>query len=158
MKNTSNGTVTLIDVIAKVKHIAEVKYDGKVYDHILSIFNGLNTREKRVLLRGLINICFIVEDKVLINSTDLDDVRNVVTSNTEQLEKSEKKLTAQEETNRKEMVAELLKLRKMILKALVVTFITLGLGVVIYFSDFEKEMYEQITKVLFGLVKFVLML
>lgn len=75
---TGQKIVTLIEVIAKVKNISDAEFQSKVYDNILTIFNRLNTKEKKVLLKGLINICFIVEDKVLINTSDLVEVKEAV--------------------------------------------------------------------------------
>jgi hypothetical protein len=70
--------LSLLAVIAKIKNIADSEFENKVYDNILTIFNRLNTREKKILLKGLINICFIIDNKVLVNSNDLLDVKAAV--------------------------------------------------------------------------------
>lgn len=57
--------LSLATVVSKVKHISEVQFEGKVYDNILAIFNQLTISEKRILLRGLIGICFTVEQSIL---------------------------------------------------------------------------------------------
>ena len=65
MSNRNPKKLSLATVIVKVKHISEVQYEGRVYDNILPIFNQLSTIERRVLLRGLIGICFTIEDQIL---------------------------------------------------------------------------------------------
>lgn len=67
--------VTLQAVIVKIKGIAANHYDDKIYDNILPIFNHLNKDEKRVFLRGLSNILFIVEDKILFDKQELESIR-----------------------------------------------------------------------------------
>lgn len=64
MASRNQRKLGLSSVISKVRKTAEVQYDGKVYENIMPIFNQLSTSEKRVLLRGLIGICFTIEEKV----------------------------------------------------------------------------------------------
>ena len=67
--------VTLAFVITKIKTLAAKKYDNKIYDNVLAIYNSLTVTEKRVLLKGLINICFIVEREVIVDKTPFDEVK-----------------------------------------------------------------------------------
>lgn len=64
MASRNQRKLGLAAVISKVRKTADVQYDGKVYENIMPIFNQLSTSEKRVLLRGLIGICFTIEEKV----------------------------------------------------------------------------------------------
>lgn len=57
-------------ILKKVKEIADDQFDGEVSDNILSIFNQLSTPEKRILLKGLINICMLLEKSVLTSELD----------------------------------------------------------------------------------------
>lgn len=70
--------VSLASVILKIRTIANDHYHGKVYDNILPIFNQLTTVEKRILLRGLMGICFIVEDKILAETETVRDIKHQV--------------------------------------------------------------------------------
>jgi hypothetical protein len=70
--------VSLSAVILRIRTIANNHYQGKIYDNILPIFNQLTTVEKRVLLRGLVGICFIVEDKILAETETVRDIRQQV--------------------------------------------------------------------------------
>ncbi len=64
---------TLAGVVLRVKHIANEQYDSKVYENIIPIFDQLTLGEKRILLRGLIGICFVVDEKVLEQRQDTVD-------------------------------------------------------------------------------------
>ena len=55
---------TLLTVIRKMRRISIDQYDSKTYDNIYSIFMQLAVQEKRILLKGFINLFFIVEDKM----------------------------------------------------------------------------------------------
>lgn len=57
-------------ILKKVKEIANDQFDGEVSDNILSIFNQLSTPEKRILLKGLINICMLLEKSVLTSELE----------------------------------------------------------------------------------------
>lgn len=74
--------LTLAKVIAKFKQIADEDFDGKIYENVMSIFNELSVKERALLLRGLINFCFIVEDKIVKNQCALTSVK--VTENEKQ--------------------------------------------------------------------------
>lgn len=56
-------TASLREVVDKLKRIAELEFENKLCDNILTIFNRLHVWEKKVLLRGMINICFIIDSK-----------------------------------------------------------------------------------------------
>lgn len=60
---------TLVSVIDRVKKIADEQHEGKVYDNVLAIFDQLSLRERQTLLRGLINICFLVDNRLLEDSS-----------------------------------------------------------------------------------------
>lgn len=63
MVNKLHDRVTLTAVVNKVRAIAIEEYDNHVYENILSIFNQLETEEKRVLLRGMVSVVLILEEK-----------------------------------------------------------------------------------------------
>ena len=67
--------LTLAKVIAKFKSIAEDEFDGKLYENALTIFNELSVKERAMLLRGLINICYIVDEQVLADRHPETDVK-----------------------------------------------------------------------------------
>lgn len=70
---------TLAGVIAKIKEIGQDQYQGQVFDNIYAIFTQLDVTERRILLKGLINICFIVESEILTNgNTSLKEVKTAV--------------------------------------------------------------------------------
>lgn len=78
----SNNKKTLASVIVRVRQIAKDQYEDKIYDNILAIFNQLTTVEKRVLLRGLIGICFVVDEKILERGEETRDQYEVPVDNT----------------------------------------------------------------------------
>lgn len=69
---------SLQGVIKRIKEIAVEKYENKIYDNILNIFNHLTGFEQKILLKGLINVCFIIEDKALVDTETLSEVREKV--------------------------------------------------------------------------------
>lgn len=124
----------LSDVIVRVKDIASNQYEGRVYDNILNIFADLTLAEQRTLLKGLINICFIVEGQVIENKIDINDNKQRIETNTENIDKLDhetteikKELIEIELLNKKELI----KMKSWLLKAgfFVVVFL-LGLAVV----------------------------
>lgn len=78
----SNNKKTLASVIVRVKQIAKDQYEDKIYDNILAIYNQLTTVEKRVLLRGLIGICFVVDEKILERGEETRDQYEVPVDST----------------------------------------------------------------------------
>lgn len=151
------SSCNLISVIAKVKRIAEMDYDNKVYDHILSIFNKLTTSEKRVLLRGLINICFIVEDKVVLNSSDLDYLR----SNLDRRSQSSNDSTYTRRMSDDKALGETeekSKYKKRSLKFLLVLIVALVSLIGVRFSAFEPEIYDSISSGLLKIFKVLILL
>lgn len=141
--------VSLQGVITKIKDIAADQYEGKVYDNILSIFNQLETPEKRVFLKGLINLCFIVEDRILADSVTMNQVKTAV---------EDAKETIQAEIGDIEKInkIELIRLKSWFVKAGAITILGGLLGVcliVVYFNQdgsdsilenfqFLKRIYE----------------
>ena len=112
------------EIIAKVKEIAERDYKGKIYDNILTIFNKLTTREKRILLKGLINICFVVEDKVLVSSNDLVEVKDQLTEN-------RNAFMSIEESNKLELAKQLVKLKVLIMRVLSLLLAAIIIGLLV---------------------------
>lgn len=119
-----DSRVTLQGVVARIKHIGAIEYDSKIYENILSIFNKLTTTEKRTLLRGLINICFIVEDRVLVEKETLTTIKDSV-------EKSEKKIEVMKDDIEKFNKQELIKLKTWLVKVT-----TIGLILIIALAFF----------------------
>lgn len=117
---TKQERVTLIGVIAKVKEIADRDYDNKIYENILAIFNKLNTQQKRILLKGLINICFVVEDKVLVSTADLLEVKDAVLETKGRIESSQ----SIEEGNKVELAKQLIKMKTLIIEAVILFLLT----------------------------------
>lgn len=124
----------LSDVIVRVKDIASNQYEGRVYDNILNIFADLTLSEQRTLLKGLINICFIVEGQVIENKIDINDNKQKIETNTENIDKLDhetteikKELIEIELLNKKELI----KMKSWLLKAgfIVVVFL-IGLAII----------------------------
>jgi len=157
MTGKNKNRISLISVISKVKLIAERDYNGNVYEHILSIFNKLTTAEKRTLLRGLINICFIVEDKVLINSTDLDVIRTAVedtTTNTTISSVANNEIAMSAE----DVKMELAKMRRHFLKLILISLLVIIAIVVITVTTFDSSVYDSITKMLIKTFKYIVLM
>ncbi len=146
---TDKKPLYLIVVIAKIKDIAEHQYDGKIYDNILAIFNKLTTKEKRVLLRGLINLCFIVEDKVLLNNSDLDPIKN-------HLAEHHPTVDDKKDIEMGNVEDELLKLRKSAFKNLILTGGGIILLVFVILSSYEPDVYKHITKAILNFFKYII--
>ena len=125
---TKKEITTLIGVIARVRQLADEKFNGLVYDNILTIFNSLKTNEKRVLLKGLINICFVVEDKILVSIDDLVEVKDAV----EQTKNKMDDVYTVEQMNKETLASQLLHLKTLITKAIILTLITILLGIMIF--------------------------
>lgn len=125
---TKKEITTLIGVIARVRQLADEKFNGLVYDNILTIFNSLKTNEKRVLLKGLINICFVVEDKILVSIDDLVEVKDAV----EQTKNKMDDVYTVEQMNKETLASQLLHLKTLITKAIILALITILLGIMIF--------------------------
>jgi len=126
---TKAENYSLMQVIAKIKNMAESDYDNKIYDNILTIFNRLMIRDRKILLKGLINICFIIDDKTLVDNNDLEKVKLSLLDTKESLAVG---LRSIEEYNE----LELIKLKTWLVKALsigllvmVACFILLGIKI-----------------------------
>lgn len=124
---TKQDIVTLIGVIAKVKEIAERDYNGMIYDNILAIFNKLATKEKRVLLKGLINICFVVEDKILVSTDDLLEVKDAITETKGKIEV----ISTVEENNKLELAKQLVRLKTIIVQAFILLLLVILIGLLV---------------------------
>lgn len=129
--------VTLQGVIIKIKEIAADQYDGKIYDNILSIFNQLETPEKRVFLKGLINLCFIVEDRILSDSVTMGQVKTAV---------EDAKETIQAEIGDIEKInkIELIRLKSWFVKAGAITVLGGLLGVCLIIVYFNQDGSDSI--------------
>lgn len=130
--------VTLKAVVTKIKTIAHEKYQDKVYENILPIFNSLTQIEKRTLLRGLINICFIVEDRIVIDNKALDDVREAVTETSKNVTKQ---MHSIEEYNK----LELIKLKTWMTKVVIVSVMVGAVGIAIVLSIFGLGNIENLS-------------
>ncbi len=111
MAGTPRERTTLKGVVAKVKTIGARDYDDKIFDNILPIFNKLQNEEKRVLLKGLINIVMIVDDKVIVDANALRNLEETVESIQETAHQDSANI---EHINRVEMI----KLKSWVFKAL----------------------------------------
>jgi len=170
-KNDNN--ISLISVIGKVKNISDREYDGRVYDHILTIFNKLSTKEKRVLLRGLINIVFIVEDKVVLNSTDLDHLRTINNSssvsnnhdtnttnddkNTDYLLSKIEELNEVKKTSNHVINTELDNLKKLFLKVSSILAIGIIVLIIVIITEFNPDVYTDISRTLVSIFKYIIL-
>lgn len=143
---TKKEIVTLISVIARVKQIAEQEYEGMIYDNILTIFNALKTAEKRVLLKGLINICFVVEDKILVSIDDLIDVKSAVEDTNSRVTD----IYSVEQANRQLLASQLVHLKTLMTKALILALVILliGLSIFILYTNPSGEFLSLLGKLL----------
>lgn len=121
---TEQENTTLVAVINKVKTIASNKFDGRVYDNVLAIFNMLTTREKRILLKGLINICFIVEDKIVVDSGLLMGIKHEMHVDAKETVESIDDVDAYNKL-------ELIKLKSWVVKTVIKTALALTAGYVL---------------------------
>ena len=112
---------TLIGVVSKVKDIGEREYSNKIYDHIHQIYHQLTEREQVVLLRGLINICFIVEGKVLVDSSELTTVRNEIAG-------SKEAILDTENSNKIALAKEIIKLKIILIKSILAALLCIIIG------------------------------
>lgn len=129
--------VTLQAVILKVKFIAKDQYEDKVYDNILSIYNQLETIEKRVLLKGLISLCFIVEDKLLVENVTMNEVKTVVKEAQDSIHSD---IVDIEKINK----IELIKLKSWMVKAGSVTLLGTLVGVLLLIVFLNQDGSEGI--------------
>jgi len=142
--------LTLHYVIAKIKTIGRTQYDNKVYENILAIFNQLSTREKRILLKGLINTCFLMEDA--FNSINTQIVQS---PEVDRKIRNESEVDDIESYNKKELV----NLKTWLAKAGFVSmslFFTFVIVVVIIFSSSDNFVIKslghigEVLKAVFG--------
>lgn len=136
---TQKQLVTLVGVIKKFKSIADEQYEGKMYDHVLTIFNKLTIKEKRVLLKGLINICFITEDRILVDMDNLDELRKDIKKAVVDVEYTHKKVKETSEHNNKEIAQQLIAFKILLLKAFIVTLIFIVIIVAIFTIQINQE-------------------
>lgn len=141
----SSEEITLISVVAKVKEIGNRDYDNKIYDNILTIFNKLSTKEKRILLKGLINVCFIVEDKALVSTNDLAEMRDIIVEARGKIES----VQSVEEENRLELAKELVKLKTTIVQPLILLLMTIILGFLLLsiYKDPSSDLMSFLTDI-----------
>lgn len=135
---------SLPGVISKMKRIGAEQYDGKMFDNIYSIFNQLLVSEKRLLLKGVINMLFIIEDKTINGSLVNQPYAHLtaISKVQETVEKVEHNMTDSltnlEDFNRREMI----KLRS---RVTLVGVVIVGLGIVgmmitaVYLSNDKSE-------------------
>lgn len=130
----------LSDVINKVKTIGNNHYDGKIYDNILNIFADLTIKEQRTLLKGLINICFIVETQVEENTESIESNKHAIETNQEKIKEVYEKI----ETVKDEIIdidainrVELIKLKTFLTKSLIILLIMLVLFAIFIATFFD---------------------
>jgi hypothetical protein len=120
-----NEQRSLGGIVAKMKLIAAEQYDGKIYDNIYSIFNQLLVNERRMLLKGIINILLIVENKsdngsltgqAYVPSPGLGEVKNTVLQVEENINSN---LNTIEHFNKIEMI----KLKSSVTKILIIAVV-----------------------------------
>lgn len=144
----STPDLTLAKVIAKFKQIADEDFDGKIYENVMSIFNELSVKERALLLRGLINFCFIVEDEIVKNTCALtmvkvseDEKRNAIDSEISDLEAHDS--------------AEALKLKYWLIKFAFAILTIAGFGALIAIALVNPIKITDLFKDLFTVVKLI---
>jgi hypothetical protein len=135
---------SLPGVIMKMKTIAVEQYDGKIYDNVYSIFNQLSASERRMFLKGVMNILLIIDDKVnsgvLVNqayipSAGLNNIKNSVLQAEQHITDN---LSSIEQFNAREMI----KLKSTITKIAVITVAVAIVGILltaVYLSNSRGE-------------------
>lgn len=142
--------ITVVAVINKIKYIADSKYEGKVYDNIMIIFNKLNTDEKRVLLRGLMNICFIFQDKFVVETQAIEEVKVLVKENKDTIENEIENI---EQFNQKELIRLKTWLVKTVVKSVIGSFVLFSLGLIMFGND--DNAMSKLLKNVFDLFKVI---
>ena len=142
--------ITVVAVINKIKYIADSKYEGKVYDNITIIFNKLNTDEKRVLLRGLMNICFIFQDKFVVETQAIEEVKILVKENKDTIENEIENI---EQFNQKELICLKTWLVKTLVKSIIGSFVLFSLGLIMFGND--DNAMSKLLKNVFDLFKVI---
>lgn len=142
--------ITVVAVINKIKYIADSKYEGKVYDNIMIIFNKLNTDEKRVLLRGLMNICFIFQDKFVVETQAIEEVKILVKENKDTIENEIENI---EQFNQKELIRLKTWLVKTVVKSIIGSFVLFSLGLIMFGND--DNAMSKLLKNVFDLFKVI---
>lgn len=84
--------VKLIDVVGKLRKIADDKYKGDLHSNILSIFNQLSIAEKKILLRTTVNVSVIIAEESNHTRLDIADVKRTVSDNNDSIEKELKNI------------------------------------------------------------------
>lgn len=147
---------TLPGIIRKMKSIGKEHYHGKIYDNIYSIFNQLTVNERRMLLKGIINILLIIEDKAengsLVTSgwatgPALGQVQSAVQQVEDNLNGT---LSNIEQFNKMEMIKLKTYMTKMAMAAVLIGAIGMML-VSVYLSKSKTEtvgMFSDFTKIL----------
>lgn len=142
--------ITVVAVINKIKYIADSKYEGKVYDNITIIFNKLNTDEKRVLLRGLMNICFIFQDKFVVETQAIEEVKVLVKENKDTIENEIENI---EQFNQKELIRLKTWFVKTVVKSVIGSFVLFSLGLIMFGND--DNAMSKLLKNVFDLFKVI---
>lgn len=142
---------TLPDVILKMKQISRDQYDSKTYDNIYSIFMQLAVQEKRILLKGFINLFFIIEDKVLDGSlankayNGSETVRTVNQSLINTEEHIADNLTQIELFNKQEMIRLKSRLTTIVVSTLVLGIVGM-LFIALFLSTSKTETFGIFTE------------
>lgn len=153
---------TLPAVIKKLRTIAEEQFNGRMYDNIYAIFMQLTMHEKRMLLKGTINILMIVEDKTnngtlvteaYVESATLGQVKKAVIDSEKHITEG---INTVEEFNRVEMIRLKSKITIIVvIFALLSIFGMLLIGM--YLSQSKAEtisMFSEFAKILSEMIGF----
>lgn len=125
---------TLSGVLVKVKSIALNNYNDRIYDNILPIFSTLHTTEKKIFLKGLLNICYIMNDGEQVSVKKVKEM--VDTSKTA----TDLEIANLDQANK----LELIKLKSWMIKLFAITVTFLIIAIVVGFLSILSP--EDLTK------------
>ena len=140
-------------IVKKIKAAAYTDYDGEVYENIYEIFLALPIADRRSVLKMLLNVCFIAEHDLMLNSRGFVAVRSMEES---MAEDTKAELAALEIKATEAAVATKATALKILLIGLSFS-ITLFVATASYFSTEEEKLfdsldafYEDIISIMFG--------
>lgn len=130
--------IHLSEILAKMKDISEKKYAGDFINNVLNIFADLSMSEQRDLLKGLINICFVIEDQINENNCKIADNQKAIiaikTDITGNVDSIKGELRDLETYNKKELI----KLKSWFVKTLTIAAIVIFvifLGILVFSNE-----------------------
>lgn len=151
---------SLQTVLSKVRVIANENYNQNVQDNILNIFADLSLPEQRTLLKGFVQICFIIEGQVLENKKTISETNKelqatkeeviCVTNDVNYIETEIKSIDAYNKL-------ELIKLKTWFVKSLIIFifFCLFAFTVIISFLDGIDAVPDVISNIFAILKEFV---